>query len=199
MLVVYLISTNLDMKKLDKVILVLFSVIIFLQSILIIFLIFGWLDMNVVGHFFELTLTKSETSKIVLSFTVVCFLGAIKGIFFESSNKSKKTNGVLMQNDNGKLLISKTTIENIVITVIREFKNVEDISVLTDNDALGNLIINVNISVGKDVIIKELTVNIQNRIKEALKKTSDLDVKEVNVKIKNLLSEGKKKEINREN
>ena len=39
----------------------------------------------------------------------------------------------------------------------------------------------------KDVIIKDLTLNMQNRIKEAIKKTSDLEVNEVNVRIKNIV------------
>ena len=43
--------------------------------------------------------------------------------------------------------------------------------------------------VSKNVIIKDLTVNMQNKIKEAIKKTSDLEVKEVNVKIKNIVSQ----------
>lgn len=100
-----------------------------------------------------------------------------------------------MQNDNGKLLISKSTIENIVQNVVKEFDSVENTSVSTDFDNLNNLIINVNLVVGKSVVIKELTINMQNKIKEAIKKTSDLDVKEVNVKIKDIAVDKKKDEI----
>ena len=100
-----------------------------------------------------------------------------------------------MQNDNGKLLISKPTIENIVSSVVKGFGTVEDVSVSTDFDHLNNLIVNVNLVVSKDVIIKELTLNMQNKIKEAIKKTSDLEVKEVNVKIKNIAIEPKDKNI----
>ena len=91
-----------------------------------------------------------------------------------------------MQNDNGKLLISKPTIENIVKSVVKDFASVEDVSVDIDLDTINNLIVNVNLVVSKDVIIKEITLNMQNKIKEAIKKTSDLEVKEVNVKIKNI-------------
>ena len=94
-----------------------------------------------------------------------------------------------MQNDNGKLLISKPTIENIVKSVVKDFASVEDVSVDIDLDTVNNLIVNVNLVVGKDVIIKEITLNMQNKIKEAIKKTSDLEVKEVNVKIKNISSD----------
>lgn len=94
-----------------------------------------------------------------------------------------------MQNDNGKLLISKTTIENIVLSVVKGFESVTNVTVTVDLDTLNNLIINVNLAVGKDVIIKELTLNMQNKIKDAIKKTSDLEVKAVNVKIKDIVLE----------
>ena len=68
-----------------------------------------------------------------------------------------------MQNDNGKLLISKPTIENIVASVVKGFDSVEDVSVSTDLDNANHLIINVNLVVSKDVIIKELTLNMQNK------------------------------------
>ena len=98
-----------------------------------------------------------------------------------------------MQNDNGKLLISKPTIENIVKSVVKDFESVDDVSVDIDLDTVNNLIVNVNLVVSKDVIIKEITLNMQNKIKEAIKKTSDLEVKEVNVKIKNIADETEKK------
>lgn len=181
------------MKKLDKVILALFSVLIFLQSMLIICIIAGWVRIETVEPFVIMALTGVKTSKIVLGVAIVCLLCSIKCIFFDSSDNEKKVQGVLMQNDNGKLLISKPTIENIVSSVVKGFDSVDDVSVSTDLDNLNNLIVNVNLVVSKDVIIKELTLNMQNKIKEAIKKTSDLEVKEVNVKIKNIATEQENK------
>ena len=183
------------MKKLDKVILALFSVIIFLQSVFIICIVAGWIRIDTVTAFTAMALTDYNTSKIILVIAILCLLCSIKCIFFDSSDKEKKSQGVLMQNDNGKLLISKPTIENIVSSVVKGFGTVEDVSVSTDFDHLNNLIVNVNLVVSKDVIIKELTLNMQNKIKEAIKKTSDLEVKEVNVKIKNIAIEPKDKNI----
>ena len=97
-----------------------------------------------------------------------------------------------MQNDNGKLLISKSTIENIVTSVVKDFESVDDVSVDIELDQINNLIVNVNLVVSKEVIIKEITLNMQNKIKEAIKKTSDLEVKEVNVRIKNISNEKEK-------
>lgn len=72
-----------------------------------------------------MALENSNSSKAILALAIVCLLCSIKGIFFESSDKKNKKNGVLMQNDNGKLLISKATIENIVQNVVSGFDSVE--------------------------------------------------------------------------
>lgn len=177
------------MKKLDKVILILFSVLILVQSVFVMCLIAGWIKLDVVGRFFNLLFIKKDSYKIILGVEIVLALLAIKCIFFDGSPKEEKNNGILMQNDNGKLLISKTTIENIVQSVIKGFESVTNVDVSVDVNTLNDLIVNVNLSVGKDVIIKDLTLNMQNKIKEAIKKTSDLEVKSVNVKIKDVVLE----------
>ena len=177
------------MKKLDRVILALFSVLMILQSILAICIIAGFVRIETVTAFATMAFSGEQTTKIILGLEIVCLLCSIKCIFFDSSEKENKAQGVLMQNDNGKLLISKPTIENIVKSVVKDFASVEDVSVDIDLDTVNNLIVNVNLVVGKDVIIKEITLNMQNKIIEAIKKTSDLEVKEVNVKIKNISSD----------
>lgn len=142
-----------------------------------------------VGKLIAVALTGEKTSKVVLAISIICLISSIKCIFFDKSEKEKSPKGVLMQNDNGKLLISKTSIENIVSTVVKDFESVEDVNVGIELDNLNNLIVNVNLVVNQNVVIKELTLNMQNKIKEAIKKTSDLDVKEVNVKIKNITTQ----------
>lgn len=177
------------MKKLDKVILAFFSVLIFLQAILVICMLLGWIKVSTVGTFVEMALTQKRTSTIIMVLEIVCLISSFKCIFFDDSESEKKPQGVLMQNDNGKLLISKSTIESIVNSVINGFDSVEDVTTIINFDNLNNLIIDVNIVVTKDVIIKEITLNIQNKIKEAIKRTSDLEIKEINVKIKDIITE----------
>lgn len=44
----------------------------------------------------------------------------------------------------------------------------------------------MNLNVKENAIIKELSTNLQTKIKETIKNTSDLEVKEVNIKVKNI-------------
>ena len=47
----------------------------------------------------------------------------------------------------------------------------------------------VDIYVHSNAIIKDLSANSQTKIKEAIKKTVDIDVKEVNIRIKNIAND----------
>ena len=93
----------------------------------------------------------------------------------------------VVEADNGKLMISRDTLENLVNAVVKEFPGSKDAHTRIGLDAQNNLAVFVDLTVTKDVIIKDLTLNMQNRIKEAIKKTSDLEVNEVNVRIKNIV------------
>ena len=42
--------------------------------------------------------------------------------------------------------------------------------------------------VSKDVMLKDVSNELQRKIKDAMKRTADLEVKEVNIKIKNITS-----------
>jgi uncharacterized alkaline shock family protein YloU len=180
------------MKKISKLVLVVFSVIILLIGVAVNLLIVGWLDYETAFSLIRRALSESPSNKIILIFTELSMLFAILCIFLDSSSKGEnKPSGrdVLMQNDNGKLMISRETIENLVNGVVKEFPGARQAQTRIALDAQNNVDVLVDLTVTKDVVIKELTANMQTRIKEAIKKTSDLDVKEVNVKIKDIYKE----------
>ncbi len=178
------------MKKISKLVLVVFSVIILLIGVAVNLLIVGWLDYETAFSLIRRALSESPSNKIILIFTELSMLFAILCIFLDSSEKGEsKSSGrdVLMQNDNGKLMISRDTLENLVNAVVKEFPGAKEAHTKIGLDAQNNLAVFVDLTVTKDVIIKDLTLNMQNRIKEAIKKTSDLEVNEVNVRIKNIV------------
>ena len=178
------------MNKFSKFVLVIFSVIILIIGVVINLLIVNWIDFNTMSSFVQKALTTVPTNKIILIITEFCMLFAIICIFLDSpDSKAKNSRDVLMQNDNGKLMISRETIENIVTNVVKDFPDVKDSNTRIGLDSENNVAVLVDLTTTKDVVIKELTVNMQNKIKEAIKKTSDLDVNEVNVRIKNIVTQ----------
>ena len=94
-----------------------------------------------------------------------------------------------MENNNGKLLISKDTIENLVSRTVKEFSEAEAVSTKVILDRENNVMIEVTLYVAPNSIIKELSINLQNKIKDVVKKVADLDIKEINIKIENIATE----------
>lgn len=176
------------MKILDKISLVLFSIIILVLSMVICFLVFGWVDVNTVSTFLKQGLNSSTVSNTMLAISIVFILLALKSIFFHSNSKTEEMagEGVLLENESGRLLISKDTIENLVNTVVKGFETIENVTTKVRLDKENNLSVYVTLLVQPDTIIKDVSVNMQTRIKEVIKQSSGLEIKEVNIKVKNI-------------
>ena len=86
-------------------------------------------------------------------------------------------------------MISKETIENIVEAVTKEYKTAKEVSSKVELDKDNNVNIFVNLVVGADTVIKDLSIDLQNKIKNKVKETTDLDVKEVNITVKKAIQE----------
>jgi len=174
------------MKILEKIALIIYSNIILILSIMLCLLVFGWLDMGLVGNIIRDLITGDTSSKIILGVSVVFILLSIKCIFFDSTSKEqiKDRQGVLLENESGKLMISKETIENLVNSVALNFQSAEEVTTRVELDKENNVKVYVNLVVSSNVIIKELSANLQNKIKEKIKTATDLEVKEVNITVK---------------
>ena len=174
------------MKIIEKITLIIYSNIMLILSIIACLLVFGWLDLDVVGKIVQSCLTTDPASKIVLGVSVLFILLSIRCIFFDPTSKEeiKDRQGVLLENENGRLMISKETIENLVDSVARDFKDAENITTRVELDKDNNVMIYANLVVTSDAVIKELSANLQNKIKERVKTATDLEVKEVNISVK---------------
>lgn len=179
------------MKILDKIGLIIFANLILILSVIMCLLIFGWLDVESVYFVVKLALSDSITTNVLLAISVIFIVLAIKCIFFTSEDKKINgiKDGILLKNDDGQLVISKSTLEELINNVVKGFDSAQDVTSKIILDEEKNLIVYVTLSVKENAIIKELSTNLQNKIKSAIKKTSDLEVKEVNISIKELQSE----------
>ena len=90
-------------------------------------------------------------------------------------------------------MISKETIENLVEAVTKQYKMAKEVTSRVELDKENNVNIFVNLVIGSDTVIKDLSVDLQNKIKTKVKETTDLDVKEVNITIKKAVQEKQSK------
>ena len=158
------------MKIIDKTGLTLFSTLMLIISIISLLLMFGVLETSWIFDIIDVILVNTVARNIWLGLNIFFIILAIKCIFFESSSKERTEykNGILLENSDGKLLITKDTLENLVNGIVKGFDSAE------------------NVSVKENAVIKELSTNLQTKIKNSIKRTSDLEVKEVNIKIKDI-------------
>ena len=179
------------MKVLERIALILFSYIALFLSIMMCLFVFGWVDMSFAQSLLSIVIYDPNYSKIVLAASVVIILLATKCIFFDSTGKelAKQKEGIVLENDDGRLLISKDTLESLISSVSKGFNGAENVNskVIVDKD--NNLNVYVNLYIHRDAVIKDLSANLQIKIKEAIKRTSDLEVKEVNIKIRDIAPE----------
>ena len=176
------------MKFLDKLSLKLFSIIIMIISILLILVITGIIPVQYIIENIGFLAQTSRSVKISIIVLVIFILLALKGIFFSSKKEDTGKDGIILENTSGKLVISKESLENMIAAVAKDIPGAESISSRTVLDKNKNLIVYVTTVVSKDVILKDISAELQTKIKEAMKRTADLEVKEVNIRIKNITS-----------
>lgn len=182
------------MKILEKTTLIIYSYIILILSVLACLLVFGWIDLDVIQGTVEGIILGETSGRVVLGISIVFILLSIKCIFFDSTSKEqiKERQGVLLENESGKLMISKETIENLVNSVAKGFESTEDVVTRVELDRENNVNVYANLTVSSNAVIKDLSAKLQTSIKEKIKRTTDLDVKEVNITIKRVAEETKK-------
>lgn len=176
------------MKFLDKFNLVVFSIIILVVSLIICLLSFGWLELGLALEGVSFIVKNTIANNIALGVSIVLILLTIKSIFFNSYSKEQIQNkeGILLENDNGKLLVSKDTIESLTNTVVKSFESAESVMTKVEVDNESHVKIYITLFVYPDAIIKELSSKLQTNVKDTIKKSLDLDVTEVNIRIKNI-------------
>ncbi len=174
------------MKILEKITLIIYANIMLILSVILCLLVFGWLDISLVGDILTKIIVGDTSSKILLGLSLIFILLSIKCIFFDATSKEqiKERQGILLENESGKLMISKETIENLVNSVALNFQSAEEVTTRVELDKENNVKVFVNLIVNEEAIIKDLSANLQVKIKEKVKLATDLEVKEVNITVK---------------
>lgn len=182
------------MKILDKITLIIFSIIILAISTTIILLIFGWANFSNIQIWYVQATQSPLGNNIMLGVALLCAILSLRAIFFGAGTGNPNGDGVLLQNEAGKLLISKDTIENLVNSVARGFQNTQSVSTKVLINSENELKVYVTLMVLPNTVINELSMNLQTRIKEVVKKVTDLEIKAIDIRIKNITTPEEKTE-----
>ena len=74
----------------------------------------------------------------------------------------------------------------------------KDVSSKVELDKDNNVNIFVNLVVGSDTVIKDLSKDLQDKIKSKVKETTDLEVKQVNITVKKAVQEKQPKSVSQD-
>ena len=174
------------MRFLDKVGLAIFSMLILVISIVLILIGFGFIDSAIFSILIGKVLLSQNYTYIMEGICLVLSLLSLRCIFFGQDDSNGSEEGVLLQNNDGKLLITKTTLENIVEGVVKEFPSINKATTNVKFDKESNIIIDIALDIKEGTIIKDLSSKLQTRVKKSIKETTNLDLNAVDIEVKNV-------------
>ena len=161
------------MKILEKFVLILYSFLVLVISVVLCLVIFKIIDIETINNCIKYMLEDSTILITVLASSIVCILLSIRCLFFRKRKEIKKSDAtdILLENESGRLLISKRAIDT------------KDCKVIVDIDPANYLSVYVSILLNNNLKIRDMTLDLQLKIKSQIKDDFDLDVKQVNIKI----------------
>lgn len=183
------------MTLFEKIISVTFAAIVLIVSVSFIFTLGGVIDPDLGSSIMKDIVEGVFFSKILFLISIVLMILSLREIFFGKKLKKEGREGIILENETGKLIISKESLESLIAGEAKEIDGTESISSKTFFDQDKNLIVDVNVVVNKDVYIKEISSQLQKRIKEVLKRAADLETKNINIRIKNISNKKSKKTV----
>lgn len=181
------------MTLFQKIVSVTFASIVLFVSVVSMLTLGGILAPDLGSNIMEDVIEGEFWSKIFFAVFAILAIFAIKEIAFGEKVSTEGREGLILENESGKLIISKESLENLISGVGKEIDGVDNISSRTFIDVEKNVIVEANVVVGREVVLKDISAELQRKVKEALKQTADLDVKYVNIKIKNISNKKSKK------
>lgn len=177
------------MKFIERVSLVLFSIIVLILSVILVLIGFNFIEQSVFSILISRVMMSAQGTYIMIGVCVVLIMLAVKCLFFSDSTalkREKSEDGVLLQNEDGKLLITRNTLVNLVNSILNEYSEIEDAETNVKIDKENNVSIDVALDVTEGTVLKNLSSKLQNEIKDCIKEATDLEINTVNIEIHNV-------------
>ena len=178
------------MKYFEKFILVVFSVIIIIESILLILYSTEMINIKpILDKIIELMFIN-KTVTIVIGAVLALF--GLVGMFAQSESSESMKTGLAIKTERGTTYITKDTFDSMILAIARNYPELRNIKVETQVTEEG-IIANVYAMILPDTVVTTLTNKLQENIKSSVLKQTTIEIKEANIKIKGVYLEPQKK------
>lgn len=174
------------MKILEKFVLILYSFLMLIVSAIICLILFKVISIEQIEECIEYIQKDTALVITILAIAIACILLSIRCLFFRKKKQIKKSNTteILLENESGRLLISKNAIENAAKKIVKESLHLNtEIKVTADIDPANNISIYIAVMLDRALNVRDLTLDLQLRIKNEIKNSFGLEVKQVNIKV----------------
>ena len=174
------------MKILEKFVLILYSFLMLIVSAIVCLILFKVISIDQIKECIEYVQKDTALVITIITIAIVCILLSIRCLFFRKKKQIKKSNTteILLENESGRLLISKNAIENAAKNIVKESLHLNtDIKVTADIDPANNISIYIAVMLDRALNVRDLTLDLQLRIKNEIKNSFGLEVKQVNIKV----------------
>ena len=174
------------MKILEKFVLIVYSLLILILSALVCLIIFNVISFEQIKSAIEFVQKDTALIITILAVSVVFMLLSVRCLFFRKKKEIKKSTAtdILLENDSGRLLISKNAIENAARNIVKDSLRLDsEMKVTVDIDPANNISVYIAVMLDRSTRVRELTLDLQLRIKNEIKESFGLEVKQVNIKV----------------
>lgn len=174
------------MKIINRVILHLFSFIILFISAMGLMTLLRVVSLSSEYLALAGVLNNIVYRRIGIAVFILLIILSLKGLFF-FGNEEKYDDGIELENDDGRLIITKHTLKNIIDQTVKSFDNIEDSFTKIYIDENSDISVLETIYVTNDTIIKDLSNSIQIKVKEAVKKSLDVELKGIDIRVRDVV------------
>ena len=174
------------MKILEKFVLILYSLFMLIISVFVCLLLFNIVNLDHIKNGLEFILKDTALTITIISVAIVCIMLSVRCLFFRKKKNIKKSTAtdILLENESGRLLISKNAIENAVKSMVKDSMKLDtEVRVVVDIDPANNISIYISVMLDRELRVRDLTLDLQLRIKNEIKQDFGLEVKQVNIKV----------------
>lgn len=182
------------MKFFERACLRLFSIIVFILALVVILITLNVVQNTIFADALNKLTTDTTLLKVTIVTSVILLFVSAKFILFGTKKEEFAKEGIILENPNGKLVISKESLENMVLSSAKSIDGLEYVNSKTLIDKEHKLLVYVTIVVKENAIVKEVSKQLQNTIKDTMKNTADLEVSSVSITVKNIVNKKGKTE-----
>lgn len=177
------------MNIFDRILLIVYSLVLSIVSVVIILFSTRLISLNYFSTSLSILYGRWETALV----GGVLLLISLKLLF--SSIKIQRVSETIIKNaELGKVTISLNAVESLVLNVIQNIEHIKDVKVHIKGYEDGVSVI-LKLVVTPDIDIPEITEELQSTIKDHVESTAGIVVKDIRITVENVSDQSKQKAV----